>query len=108
MVLTALRRPLPSASGVAVAERLAGSEMGEGSVTARADDEVMKWERGRAVSGCRDMAMACGSAGTKKRSDGYGVGHNCHDVSDGCQSDRLGGEVWMDGWMGGWEDGWDR
>lgn len=41
MGLTAFRRPLPSASGVAVAERLAGSETGDGSVTARADDEVM-------------------------------------------------------------------
>lgn len=24
------------------------------------------------------------------------------DVSDGCQSDRHGGKLWMEGWMGGW------
>lgn len=65
MVLTAFRRPLPSVSGVPGAVRLAGSETGDGSGTARADDEVMKWERGRAVSGCRDMARGSVRAGIR-------------------------------------------
>jgi hypothetical protein len=44
-----------------------------------------------------------GSGGDKRRS--VGVGDRVQviqDVSDGCQSDRHGDELWMDGWMGGW------